>query len=348
MVGLVPLMLALTLATSQAKPDEVEIPLVGRPADLPFSGACAGFVVDPAAEAIRVPFTLEVRASPTSLDEQQTVRLAVIVRAQGDLRSPPSRLDLQTVAGFQRRFHIEDVTESPASAGTGKAWTWIYRLRPKSREVHAIPGVPLVYFNPDLRPGEKGFQILWSDPIPLEVRPTEQNALPVEVPEVALTFQAGDGLLRKVGPMEPPSPVMLTLALTAPPVVCLVWYLVWRWRYPDAAAQARRRQGQAARQALASLRSCRGFSGHALGEAVAACLAGYLAARFGLEAHEPTPADLVHLTAWGVAPEEVAGLVARCAALRFQPTTVQDATLIEATSQWILRQEEHLCMPRPS
>jgi hypothetical protein len=110
--------------------DAPEVPLVGRPADLPFSGASAGFAAAGPGPEYVAPFAVSARATPAEVEELEPVTFEVTVRAVGTFYRPPARIDLREVPAFSRRFHIEDVTDGKTEEITPSPWRWAYRLRP--------------------------------------------------------------------------------------------------------------------------------------------------------------------------------------------------------------------------
>src|SRR5262245_32417685 len=125
------LLLALTAPAARGdEPDEV--PLVGRPADLPFSEASAGFASVAPGREDRPPFAVETSASPAEVEGLQPVTFTITVRALGKVRRPPVRLDLSLLPSFSRRFHIFDVTDGQKEKSGEATWRWAYQLRPRT------------------------------------------------------------------------------------------------------------------------------------------------------------------------------------------------------------------------
>lgn len=322
-----------------------EIPLIGRPADLPFSQASAGFETVEHGTEYRVPFRLETRAFPVEVEELAEVRLTVRIESQGRVEHPPQRVDLRQVPAFTQRFYIEDLTDGKKSKNDARAWHWVYRLRPRSCAVTEVPGVPLVFYNPDVQPKEKGFQILWSDPIPLRVQASEVQAPPVEMPELLIEFVTGPKLLeRRAAPWPGPGKWLLGTSLLGPPLGCWLWCLWWRYRHPDAARVRRRQQSRAARLALARLDRAERQAGKDRAEKIAEALAGYLSDRWGLPSREPTPIEVcAWLTKQGIEEaraEELAQLLRDCAAWRFGPQGAESKAIASEVRRWIMSMEE--------
>jgi hypothetical protein len=212
-----------------------------------------------------------------------------------------------------------------------------------------VPGLPFVFYNPDLRPAEKGFQVIWTDPIPLRVATAERLAPPVEAPEDALAVVPGERVLRVRPAWSGPGVALLAISLAGPPGCCLVWYLAWRRRYPDAARLVHEHRSRAARQALRALEVARRQHGRRCAEAAAAALGEYLRARFEFPGVEPGPDEAAAwLLARGVNPEaagRVRRLLAACAAGRFQPERDLADDLPGRCRDWIISIEEEPCPP---
>src|SRR5262249_48059418 len=152
-----------------------EIPVVGRPVDLPFSEASGWFEV-------------QARAEPTTVEAETPLTFTFSVRAVRPTRRPPQRLDLRQLPEFAQQFYIEDPIEE-ATRPDDRTWEFAYRLKPRRTGVRAIPSLPFVYFNPYLLTARKGFQVLYSDPIPLRVLPHETVQLPIQAPERAFVLE---------------------------------------------------------------------------------------------------------------------------------------------------------------
>src|SRR5207244_4241008 len=92
---------------------------------------------------------------------------------------------------------------------------------------------------------ERAFQVIWSDPLPLRVRPSERDAPPVAATDAVLAL----------APVVPgpgwqfPVAGWAVLALV-PPLICVFLYPRWRRRAPDVVVL---RRSQAAKVALRAL-----------------------------------------------------------------------------------------------
>jgi hypothetical protein len=323
-------------------PDE-DIPLVGRPADLPFSGASASFVVLPGPE-YHVPFRAQTVADRTRLEAQSPLRFTVNIIAQGRVHRPPARIDLREVPAFNRAFYIEDVVDGNKEQIAATAWRWVYRLKPRGAWVDEIPAVPFVFYNPDLRPVEKAFQVIWTDAVPLTVEPPEPPPVPLDLPESMMTLAGGPGVLAQRQPWRLPGAVVLAMMLAAPPLACLIWYRLWRRRYPDAARSAQMRRSWAARRALRLLDAAPAEPGSPRGDHVAGVLADYLRERFDRAPAEPTPAEAADLLRRHGCPAELVERIDRllraCAAERFPPIPIEQIDVVEQARSFILAVED--------
>lgn len=301
-------------------PLEDDIPVVGRPAGLPFSGACGAF-------------DLEAKAEPTTLRAEMPLALSLTVRATGPVRRPPRRIDLRDLPAFVERFFIED---PPAGTHQLNSTTWVfaYQLKPRSAAVDEVPGVPFVFFNPSLRPTSKGFQIRFTDPIPLRIQPATAFRPAAPLPDAVYQYSTGPELLAREREWALPSEAAQIGLLAGPPLLCLCGYAAWRRLFPDAARRARLRRSRAARKALRRMK--------AVGAIVAA--ADYLRERFDLPAAEPTPTDVAAaLERAGCSQAlivEATGFFKDCDAARFMPGGAVTADLPARAAHLILAVEE--------
>ena len=289
---------------------------------VPFSGASARFVVVDGES--RVPFALTVTASPIELAPRSVLVYTVTLRALGPMARPPRRLDLRQVRDFARLFDIDPIASEKEQA-TPTSWRWRYRLTPRWGEVDEIPGFPFVFYNPDLQPPERAYQVLYSDPISIRQTPARTTFGPTEVGDLEL---ADDSALGATPAWSGPGRVLwLGVGLT-PPLLGVVCCLAWRRLYPDTARAASRRRSRAARLALEAIRHAARLRGRERAERLTAVVVGYLRARVDLAPNEPSPEEVnVHLVERGFPDElarEAAALLALCAAARFAPTDADE------------------------
>ena len=286
-----------------------EIPVVGRPSDLPFSEASGDFRVRAA-------------AAPTALEAETPFTLTLTVEAVAPVRRPPRRIDLRELPAFKERFDFLEGGKDDDRRPNPQTWEFVYRLQPKRGDVKAVPGVPFVFYNPDIQYPRKGFQVAYTDAIPLTVAPHQAYVVPVTGPPFLFTLAVGDPVLGRWTAWTPPGPLTATLVLV-PPLLCLAWFIGWRRLYPDAAHVARRRRSLAARRALAALRGVKRLPSVQQAARSAAVVADYLRARFDAPAGEPTPAEAAgRLTRAGRSPalaERAAAFFRACDAVRFAP-----------------------------
>ena len=125
------------------------LPEEGRPRE--FSGAVGSF-------------TLSAEARPRRLAPGESLALVLSIAGQGDLEHfDAPRLD--GLAGFHVNGAVED--------RHGGRRTITYDLAPLGADVHEVPPLPFVFFDPG-PPAE--YRTLWTLPIALEVRPRSVDA----------------------------------------------------------------------------------------------------------------------------------------------------------------------------
>lgn len=325
--------------------DPDDVPVIGRPADLPFSEASAGFATQDG--DLVCPFVVTATASAIRVEVEQPITLTVTVRAAGRVRHPPVRLDLRDIPAIKRSFHVVDVNDGRKERVSPAEWRWVYQLKPRRAGIDEVPRLPFAFYNPDVRPVEKGFQVIWTDPVAIQVSPTEGPDVRVLSDRVQ-TLATGPAVLADRRAWDGPGPALLTASLAAPPLGCLVWYVVWRRTYPDAARRARQRRSRAARRAFAALQGASRLEGKAHAEAVARAVVAYLQERFDLPVREPTPDEAsAWLAGQGVAEPlrgSLRSLLAGCAAGRFA-NEGGTPDLAEQARAFITAVEEPPCTP---
>jgi hypothetical protein len=311
---------------------EKEIPVVGRPIDLPFSEASGWFEV-------------KARAEPTELQVESPFTFTLVIHALKPVRLPPQRVDLRQLPEFAAAFYIEDSSEE-AVRPDADTWEFSYRLKPRRPGSQIVPSLPFVYYNPYLLTTNKGFQVLYTDPIALNVLPAESVKVPVYGPEIAFELATGPGELDRRKAWTMPSRLTLVVVLLTPPAGCVVWYFVWRRMYPDAARLASLRRSRAARRALNALQAVRRPQAGQHATQTANIVTDYLQQRFDLTVAEATPREVAELfEKRGCSPELVARAVQffeRCDNARFVPADgphVLPVELNEAAVQLILAVE---------
>jgi hypothetical protein len=301
-------LLCVTACTSVRADSTTDIPLVGRP-DFPFSEASGSFKV-------------KMRAAPTKLAAEDRLTLTLTVAANGQVYLPPQRIDLRQLPAFAENFHIEETEAAPRQTDLG-TWEFVYRIRPRSTAVREVPGLPFVYYNPDIPFPSRRFQVDYTDAVPIEV--TEHAVFPVRLAGPEEAFQLADGpeVLAHQSPWKLPGPLVLGLVALVPPLLCVVWYVAWRRLYPDAARRARIRRSWAARQALQALRRTGRLTPQQQADLAAGVAAQYLRNRLDLAPAEPTPDEIAeHMKRMGCSSgltERAAAFFRSCDSARFGP-----------------------------
>jgi hypothetical protein len=313
-------------------PDDV--PVVGRPSDLPFSEASGWFDV-------------RTRAEPTTVEAETPLTFTLLVRALRSTRRPPQRIDLRQLSAFEEQFFIEDSSEEP-NRPDEKTWEFVYHLKPRRTAVTEVPSLPFVYFNPYLLTARKGFQVVYTDPVPLSVLPHKTVEVPLRAPESAFVLAAGPAVLKRQTLWTTPGVGTSVALLLIPPAGCIIWYLCWRRLYPDTARQASQRRSRAARQALQQLQAARRLDAEQRAERTAATLIGYLQERLDLAIAEPTPREVADLfSRRNFSPAltmQAVHLFEACDRARFLPTVeIEQADLLDIAIRFILAVEEETC-----
>jgi hypothetical protein len=320
--------LAPGVRADEDSPDD-DIPQVGRPADLPFSEASGRFRVSAEAE-------------PKVLEAQTPLTLTLTVRGLGAVRRPPQRLDLRQWRPLTEAFYVEDLPDPPQP--DPKTWVFAWRLKPRRTDVTEVPGLPFVYYDPDIPQPSRRFQVPYTDPIPLQVREHASVAVPLSAPARVFEITTGPAVFARRAQWGVPGPTLLAVLLLGPPLGCAAWYWCWRRLYPDAARRAQQRRSRAANQALRRLSEARRLAPEARAEAVAAAVTAYLQGRLDLGPNEPTPAEVEAHLRGHAGPPELAAQAARlyrgCDAARFRPAAGGDLSLVDEAVGFILVVEE--------
>ena len=248
-------------------------------------------------------FRIETQAEPTRLRPGDPLLLVVRVIARGAVTVPPRRLDLSSLPELTRSFYVVDLADRDRYLPEQRIWEFFYQLKPRPlpKPADQIPGLSFVFRKPNL-PLADAYQTARSRPIPITILPR------AEVPVVSTSqprpdglyeFKGDPGILQRDRPASSPPTLLIVLGLVIPPVVCGVWYGIWRHRHPDALRRRRRHQSRACREALQRL-AVAGEAGADRQLAVVA-ITDYLHARFGLSVAEPTPMEAAgHLRQAGV------------------------------------------------
>lgn len=309
--------------------------LVTRAADPPFYAPPAGFY-----GAVGTDVKTTWAVDRTSVSEGEAITATLTVRGATN-PTEVTRPDLRKLDEYQKRFEIDDVPGPAATAGA-KEVTFVYRLRPRNRQVNRLPSLDFPYRHPGIAAGSP-FQNAKARGIDLVVTaaPPKPGPPPVPLaePDHLFAVPAGPGLL---GPAPfAPGGWACPAAVLLGPLAAGGWYLAWRRLYPGAARAARIRRRRAAdRAARAIRRSAKAVDPAA---AVGAAVVGYLAARFPLPPGADTPAEVGDaLTAGGLAAGptgEVVGFLRRCDAARFGGPGDGGVSLDEAALALLARLE---------
>ncbi len=304
------------------------IPAVGRPAGLPFSEASGRFRV-------------RASAAPTELQAEAPLTYTVTVEATSRVRQPPERIDLNQVPAFVAGFFIEDGAQRQPQPGR---WEFDYRLQPRRLEVTTIPSLPFVYYDPDIQPASRGFQVIYTDPISLHVHPRAAVAVPLKAPAPALGLEPVEKVVARPWHWPTLGPVALIAILLLPPLGCLAWYACWRRLNPDAGRLIHLRRSRAARRALHRLA---GLPRGDRGAAVARTVTEYLHERLDLATVEPTPAEARdYLLRHGCSADlasRAAEFYEACDRVRFVPGEVDGVGLPQQAEEFILAMEAATC-----
>jgi hypothetical protein len=292
---------------------DLEPPVGGRPEH--FSGAVG-------------VFRINAEAAPTEVAVEAPIILTVTVT--GSVAPdyprfpPPERLNIDRLGDLQDDFQVDDLAEGNGHPDP-HTWTYLYRLRPRNTQVRRIPRLHFVFYNPLTGTWPTSYT---AESISLKVNPRPTIAPPEDLRDPAALaadrypLVTGEAVLWKSGPRRLASVWLLVLMFAAPPVLCLVWYQLWRSWYPDAARLAGRRRSRAARFALRQLRAIpRGLTMQERAAKVAVVLGRYLHQRLDLPSAEPTPAEVAALLSQASAGPAISARFSRflaiCDAARF-------------------------------
>ncbi len=261
-------------------------------------------------------------ASPTEVIVEEPITLKVRIVGQGPPEYRPERKNLHIFpADLDNDFHVEAVPDQDHLLPEKGVWEFVYRLRPKRTDVARIPELKLKFYAPD----SKRFVPSFADEIPITVTPRSEataekmNLKVVQAPERFYKLRPVEEVLRDDSPMPAPSPEMLAALLAGPPLLCFVWYRLWRRWYPNAAERRRRRHSKAARLALNYLSKQKDDVPRTRAAAV-----DYLRQRLDLPALDPAPQEVArHLKRLGIAKPLIADwskFLQACDQVRYAPS----------------------------
>jgi hypothetical protein len=312
-------------------------PIAGRPAN--FDGAIGSYQV-------------ETRARPRQLHAEDPLIFTIRITGNGPLEEI-RRPDLLRRASFATRFQIEELADRYLPRERAREFD--YRLRPRDAGVKQIPPFAFVFFKPGMVPEEKGYQTTFAPAIPLTVEPrdavTAQDVqggpVPLDPPDSVVQLVEDPKVLlrRRAGPYGL-TMVQGIAMLTSPPLLCGLWYLVWRRRQRNAGPGAHKRLSRVARQAIGRLGSLNGRDCAAQAIRAQVIFQEYLQRRTGLSVAEPTPGESgQHLERLGLMPEsaeEVARFLKACDAARFAPGLPEDQDWRATATSLVRRLESEL------
>jgi hypothetical protein len=327
-------------ALAQTNADEP--PIANRPEH--FNGAIGSYT------------KIVTKAEPTTVQAEDPIEFTVRIESAGPVRQAPRRINLRRLPDFARRFVIEDLVEETPAPGL---WEFSYRLRPLSSSVKQIPALQFDYYKPGIIPPEKGYRSRYADPIPLSVSPRTEVAPadvkgpgePAAVPESFYRLVEGaDAVLRRDEPPSLPQLWPVAMVISAVPALCAGWYVLWRYRYPDAGRLARRRQSRAARRALQSIKA---MTPEVRAHAAESIVADYLRERWNLTSAEPTPVEvaaaLVRQGCDDMLARRAAAFFKDCDRARFAPELAAEfQQIVKAALELVQSLEEQACSAHSS
>ena len=289
-----------------------EAPLAGRPIDY---SQVVGF------------FRMHAEAEPTEVCVEDPILLKVTITGQAQAPFLPKRQNLQLFPEeLNELFYVEPRPQEDRLDPRKNSWTFAWRLRPKSLQVKYLPSLKLTYYSPRVRE----YQSTYADAIELTVKPRPAAALSKDAapvtkhPERMYRIATGDEVLERWSLSYWSGPWIWIGLLGAPPLLCLAWYRHWLAAHPDAAQSHKRRQSQAARDALKALAGKGAADNSAWLETI---VTDYLRQRFDFPAHEATPAEVEqHLFRLGIEREirgQWSAFFGDCADVRFSPSPVE-------------------------
>src|SRR5262249_11966680 len=115
---------------------------------------------------------------PAEVEVEQPVLLRVLIQGKGPTEWQPAQEKLKIFPpSAANDFFIEPVPDLKSHAPGTDVWEFVYRLRPKTTEVVAIPTLKLAIYNPDRR----RYQQSSADPIPLTVKPPQPKDIEIKL-----------------------------------------------------------------------------------------------------------------------------------------------------------------------
>src|SRR5262249_26335745 len=124
-------------------------------------------------------YRIQAEANPTEVEVEQPIVLKVTVHGKGPAAWQPAQENLKIFpASAANDFFIEPVPDLKRIMPEKGVWEFVYRLRPKSTDVTAIPSLKLAFFNNQGRPR---FQDSYADPIPITVKPAQPKDIDLKL-----------------------------------------------------------------------------------------------------------------------------------------------------------------------
>jgi hypothetical protein len=125
------------------------VPIAGRPVD--FSGAVGG------------PFVVTMKVDKTEFPKEYWLHLIVTVTGPGDL-SKIELPDLNKDPEWNSRFQVDPrPNDNPHPDPDSRNIEYV--LRAKNYDVRIVPRLKFTYFNPAIKPANKGWQTTYAEPI---------------------------------------------------------------------------------------------------------------------------------------------------------------------------------------
>ncbi len=293
-----------------------EVPLVGRPTE-DFYGAVGS--------GVKVAWQLD--RTEVAEDEEIIATLVVTNVANAQQIARP---DLKKLKDIEDRFVITDLP-NPTPNEAASEVSFAYRLRPRNRQTDRLPTLVFYYFNPTAPVGKQFKLTNTGKAVPITVLAAKPKAPPPAVPlmepEHLFAIHTGAALLAQDAARS--ALWRWVIVGLAGPLLAAIWFVAWRWRYPDSAKLARINRSHAARRALAAI--------HRAGRtpdppaSLTAAVLNYLRLRYSLPHGIATPFEVSAALATAAIPaadrEAVSAFLHACDAARFAPTHADERSL---------------------
>jgi len=257
--------------------------------------------------------TIRATARPTEVSVGDPITLTIEIAGGGrlELLQPPPLNEIQPLA---RDFKIP--TDPLAGTVESGVKRFVQSIRATREEIKEIPSIPFAWFDPT----SERFVTVYSDPIPIVVRPVNQLALSQVVESAGGPRRATELTESATGIVANYTEIDALLAqqavtlggpaaagLIAPPILYGFCWIVQRRRLRLRHDVAFARRSSAARRARENLRNLNGHDTESARSA-AAVLRGYVADRLNLPSGLTNPETLEQLRRHGVAADTSAGV----------------------------------------